>query len=128
MQANNNSKAKYQLDVKAVDAILKRDTELFGQMDPFVQIEIGEKVQRTTAHKKGGKKPNFNGEILRFQIKDEVQMKVTVFDEEAFKSKHDLVGEATIDLAKILAGEVEQMTIELKYGKNMNKKAGDVNL
>ena len=52
-------------------------------------------------------------------------MKVTVFDEEAFKAKHDLVGEAIIDLAKILAGETEEQIIEIKY---KNKKAGDVTL
>ena len=52
-------------------------------------------------------------------------MKVTVFDEEAYKAKHDLVGEVTVDLAKILAGEVQEQTIEIKH---KNKKAGDVNL
>ena len=52
-------------------------------------------------------------------------MKVTVFDEEAFKAKHDLVGEVIIDLAKILAGETEEQIIEIKY---KNKKAGDVTL
>lgn len=52
-------------------------------------------------------------------------MKVTVFDEEAYKAKHDLVGEVTVDLAKILAGEVQEQTIEIKF---KNKKAGDVNL
>ena len=52
-------------------------------------------------------------------------MKVTVFDEEAFKAKHDLVGEVTIDMAKILAGETEEQIIEIKY---KNKKAGDVTL
>ena len=52
-------------------------------------------------------------------------MKVTVFDEEAYKSKHDLVGEVTVDLAKILSGEVQEQTIEIKF---KNKKAGEVNL
>ena len=37
--------------------------------------------------------PNWNGEILEFEINNEAEMKLTVFDEESIK-KHDTVGDA----------------------------------
>ena len=33
------------LDIKIIDAKLTRDTEFFGKMSPFVQIEIGGDVK-----------------------------------------------------------------------------------
>ena len=62
---------------------------------------------------------------MRLQVTTEKSMKVTVFDEEKFKSKHDLVGDGTIDLDGIKAGLVKKQTIEILY---KGKHAGLVNL
>jgi len=60
-----------ELDIKVLDAKLTRDTEMFGKMSPFVQIEIGGQMRKTATARKAGKTPNFNGEILRFKITSE---------------------------------------------------------
>ena len=43
MQANARAMAMMpvQLDVKVIEAKLTRDTEFFGKMSPFVQLELG---------------------------------------------------------------------------------------
>ena len=66
---------------------------MIGKMSPFVQIEIGGQVKRSSTHRRGGKTPSWDGEILRFSITSEPQMKIIVYDEEKMKAKHDLVGD-----------------------------------
>ena len=46
-----------ELYIRVKQARLTRDTEFFGKMDPFVEIEIGELKQRTATHKNAGKHP-----------------------------------------------------------------------
>ena len=94
------------LAIKINTGVLKRNTEMFGKMSPFVQVVIGSQTKRTTAHNKGGKMPNFKGEVLEFEISTEQEMKLTVFDEETIK-KHDLVGEAVFFLAQVTRGEIK---------------------
>ena len=62
---------------------------------------------------------------MRLSVTTEKSMKVTVFDHEALKAKHDLVGEGTIDVDGIKAGLVRKQTIEILY---KGKHAGLVNL
>ena len=111
-----------QLAIKVNTGVLKRDTELFGKMDPFVEIKIGNQTKRTTAHTNGGKYPRWNGEVLEFTITNEQEMKLTVFDEETVK-KHDRVGEAIFFLHGVTKGEIKQKPIEILY---KNKLAGTV--
>ena len=94
------------LGIKINTGLLTRNTEFFGKMDPFVQIEIGSQKKRTTTHKNGGKNPNWRGEVLEFDITNEQEMKLTVFDEESMKS-HDLVGTAVFFLLGVTKGEVK---------------------
>ena len=50
-------------------------------------------MKRSSTHSRGGKTPSWGGEILRFTITSEPQMKIIVYDEEKMKAKHDLVGD-----------------------------------
>ena len=94
------------LAVSINTAILKRSTEMFGKMDPFCQIVIGSQLKRTTTHKKGGKNPNWRGEILEFDITNEQEMKITIYDEEKIKA-HDVIGEAVFFLQEVTKGEIK---------------------
>lgn len=53
---NNNLKAAV-LDVRIDKAILLRDTEMIGKMDPFVEIVLGTNKKRTTVKDEAGKTP-----------------------------------------------------------------------
>ena len=106
------------LAVKINTGILKRNTEFFGKMDPFVQITIGSQTKRTTTHRNGGKNPKWNGEILEFDITNEQEMKLSVLDEETIKA-HDLVGEAVYFIQAVTKGEIKQKAIELLFKGKM---------
>ena len=46
--------------IKIGKAILKRDTEVFGSMSPYVVVNCGMNHEfRTEVHHSGGKKPDF---------------------------------------------------------------------
>ena len=62
---------------------------------------------------------------MRLSVTTEKSLKITVYDEEKFKAKHDLVGAAFIDLDGIKAGLVKKQTIEIAH---KGKSAGLVNL
>jgi Ca2+-dependent lipid-binding protein len=49
------------LVIKLRKAKLKRDTELFGSMDPYCEIKIGNKFSwKSTVINDGGTRPNFH--------------------------------------------------------------------
>jgi hypothetical protein len=46
--------------IKAIDAKLLIDTEVFGKMDPFLQVDFLGKSYKTHVHEDGGKLPVWN--------------------------------------------------------------------
>ena len=60
--------------------------------------------------------------MLEFDITNEQEMKLTVFDEESIK-KHDTVGEAVFFIQGVTKGQVKQKPIEILY---RGKMAGTV--
>ena len=99
-------------------AVLTRSTEMFGKMNPFCQVVIGTQLKRTTTHKKGGKNPNFRGEVLEFDVTNEMELKISIYDEEKIKA-HDLVGEAVFNILEVTKGELKQKPIELNFKGKM---------
>ena len=65
MQQQNNLAGD--LDIKVIDAKLTRDTEFFGKMSPFVQVEIGGEIRKTSDKRNAGKQPIWD-EVLHFRI------------------------------------------------------------
>ena len=92
--------------VKCNTGVLKRDTVIFGKMSPFCQIVIGTQIKVTTTHEKGGKTPNWNGEVLEFDISDEQEMKLTIFSESSIGA-NDFVGEAIFFIQGVTRGEIK---------------------
>ncbi len=76
--------------IKVLVANLSRDTEVFGNMDPFVTIEYQGMEFKTKTIGNGGKRPQWNEtfEIDVFSLSDDI--KISIIDENLFKN--DLVG------------------------------------
>ena len=108
------------LHVRVRSAKLTRDTEIFGQMDPYCLLTIGGQKEKTKVHKKGGKKPRWDQEFS-FVCKGEEEMLVDCFDEDTFK-KDDLVGTGLIQLNAVLNGSYNGKVI-IYYKK---KSAGEL--
>ena len=88
------------LHMKIADANLTRDTDVVGQMDPFVELKIGGKlVHKTAVIDEGGKTPVWNEEFV-YEVKD-ISPEVTfiVYDEDTFSN--DFVGMGTCELADL---------------------------
>jgi Ca2+-dependent lipid-binding protein len=45
------------LRLKVIRARLSHDTETFGKMDPYFQVQLDKKKIKTKTHDKGGKEP-----------------------------------------------------------------------
>lgn len=86
-------------------AILRRDTELFGSMDPYVQIKIGGNHQFTSiVDEGGGKKPDFKNETWTVKLTehDDELIKFYLFDQEKYKPEDDLICIGRYHLSEIL--------------------------
>ena len=85
------------LIIKPISAILTKDMDLFGKMDPYVVCIVGQEKKRTKTHQGGGKKPNWT-DTLTFSSQSQL-MKVQVYDDDF--GKDDFVGEGTVNLAPL---------------------------
>ena len=55
------------LIIEVIEGKLERDTDAFGKMDCYVQIQYRDYTQRTTTHTDGGQLPVWN-QKLEFQL------------------------------------------------------------
>ncbi len=79
------------LKVTVVDGKLIRDTETFGKMDPFVEIEHKGIKYKTSTHEDGGKTPKWNYNIeIPFEREDD-KIQVSCYDEDLVSNT--LIGE-----------------------------------
>ena len=76
-----------------------KDTETFGNMDPYVKVILGTREVRTKEKTDAGTNPKFNEELtLEYQNEDEVDLQV--WDGEAVGSD-EYVGEARVNLQAV---------------------------
>jgi hypothetical protein len=88
--------------IRPVAARLSHRTDfILFKMDPFVEIAIGPNRYKTTVHKNGGKRPQWNETFTHEMYGNEGDMSVIVWDQD--RRKVDLVGETKINLAQVLA-------------------------
>ena len=110
-----------ELALKCHRAELTHDTEFLGKMSPYLEVTCGEQKLQTACRRKAGKKPDWNSEILLFQLVGAREMTLKVLDYEP-TGNHDLVGEAVINCADLPNGTLDdQITIDFK-----GKSAGTV--
>lgn len=90
------------LMIRPVAAQLTHRTDfILFKMDPFVEIAIGANRYKTTVHKNGGKRPQWNETFTHELYGNEGDMSVIVWDQD--RKKVDLVGETKINLGQVLA-------------------------
>lgn len=134
----------YRLVVKPRSANLKRSTDMFTKMDPYVKVRIGGEEQTSSTHCDGGKKPTWN-DSMTFRVdpnRDHIAH-VRIMDKDTF-TKDDLVGETNVPLRDVFNMKrvnksydvtykgrgIGQINIELEViqnGGNMGGGMGQVN-
>ena len=73
------------LNLKICSAILTRDTELIGKMDPFVKIIYNNKERKTNVKNEAGTTPIWN-QSWKFHVNSEEMIKFDVADEDTFSN------------------------------------------
>ena len=106
------------------EAKLYRDTEQFGQMDPFVQLTTSEGAKhRTRVLQDAGKSPKWN-QLLEIPTRITEQVKVTVYDEDIMMD--DFVGECMLSVKEVCAmGDSKPRWFDLNYE---GKKSAEIML
>jgi hypothetical protein len=67
------------LHIRLCRAILHRDTELFGSMDPYAKITHGGAEQRSRTAKEAGKRPTWNQDF-QFRLVKGSNVRIEIFD------------------------------------------------
>ena len=112
------------LKMLVVEGKLYRDTETFGQMDPFMVIEYNNTKYKTPVHQDGGKTPVWNHELLIPLRSMEDSIKMTCFDEDVIMDS--CVGLQTYTVSTIANEESPTDNWFPLYYKG--KKAADIHL
>ena len=87
------------LIVKPQSAKITISTELFGKMDPYVKIKIGNNTYQSAVAQGQHKTPTWT-DTFSFKINGESAMELTVLEKDTL-SKDDLIGEATVQLGEM---------------------------
>ena len=87
---------KSQVMIKPVCAKLTYDSEIFGSMDLYCKLKVGEKTEKTSVSQDTGKNPSWEDKIV-FEVSNESdQVHFTLFDKDTFSD--DYICEAWIPL------------------------------
>ena len=88
------------LKVKICSANLTRDTEMIGQMDPFLEFSInGSLIHKTAVKDEAGKTPVWNEEF-DYKVKDlSASVYYKVLEEDTFSN--DVIGDGTMSIGDL---------------------------
>lgn len=111
------------LSIHPISAKLIRDTVTFGSMNPYCKIFIGGQNKKTRIADGGGKLPKW-ADWLDFVKGNEDVITIEVWSY-SLAFSDDLVGTATIPLARLLSTPVFEDNIEIIH---KGKKAGEIRI
>lgn len=114
------------LIVKPLRAELTRDVDTFSKMDPYVQLKLGDKTQRTKSNEGGGKQPSWK-DVFEFDKKNEDFLTFDIYDDDP--GSDDLVGSGKISLDVICTLKPKRFAdpVKLEYkGKDVGKVYFDI--
>ena len=112
--------------VKCRSAKLIRDTEVFGKMDPYCKISIGEQIQKTKIQDNVGKNPVWE-ETFKFKATLGDVVNYAVWDDEGSLKKDVLIGNNSFCISELYVNKKYETDFELFYEKSKKQeKAGEV--
>ena len=106
--------------IQPLSANLERDLATFGDMDPFVYFEQGDKNRKTKTHEDGGTHPKWN-DMVEFYI-DSYDDELTVAVYDAGMTSDEVIGTCKIKFEKLAweGGINEEFDLE-HDGENAGK-------
>lgn len=83
------------------EGVLFRNTELFGKMDPYIEIIYNGETYKTKPAAEAGTNPKWNAHMLiPIQAFDEAHIKFKCFDEDLISN--DFIGEASFKATSLI--------------------------
>lgn len=101
------------LQITEIKAEFTKNTDTFGQMDPFVEVKVGGCYERTETADEAGKNATFTRQ-LTLKFVDEDVVKFDCYDEDL--KNNDLIGSGEIKISDITE-EVGKTAVEVKDEK-----------
>jgi Ca2+-dependent lipid-binding protein len=111
------------LTLRVKEGKLSRDTEVFGQMSPYVTISFKGKKFKTKVHDNGGKKPAWTDEFVLEVTDHTEEMVLRVWDQDMTTS--DAVGFTKIKMSSMMINCGVEDWFTIMYD---NKPAGEIML
>lgn len=90
------------LIVRPKSATLTHDTEVFGKMDPFINVMIGNQKHTSAVAKDAGKTPSWCDQF-NFKIMNDTMLTFTIYDYDTMSS-NDFIAEGSCALANAFQG------------------------
>lgn len=110
------------LTIKLVEAELTRDTEVLGQMDPYVVFTFNNVKSTSKILDSAGLNPVWN-EQFEFKLLSTDEIQMDVFDKDTFSS--DLIGSAKLKVSVLGNKGSTNMWVDIHYKKEV---AGKIHL
>ena len=111
------------LNVTCVEAKLTRDTEVMGNMSPYVTFTHNKKKLKTKVHNYGGKFPKWN-QNFQFEVENHSEeIFVRVWDQDLMTS--DAVGFIKVKVSSLMINNGVDEWFTLYY---QNASAGEIHL
>lgn len=107
-----------------IDADISHDTEMVGDMSPYIKVKVNNVEKwRSKTIKKGGKLPNFKEESVNVNLRslDDI-VNVEVWDEDM--RNDDFIGSAIINSSNLVSRNGEILEYDLLYQKKSNLTSG----
>jgi len=98
---------KSRLVLRPVAAKLKKSTDVFTKMDPYLVITLGSQKEKTRTCKRGGKKPSWTDSFAFNLTGYEAMIDITCFDHDTFTSD-DYIAECHVNLEELFHEKVGQ--------------------
>ena len=88
-----------QLTVWPQAATFAKETDTFSKTDPYVEVKVGQQVQRTRVIEEGGRNPRWNDQ-LNFTATLQDNIRFRIFDKDVAKTD-DFIGEVNVPVSKV---------------------------
>jgi len=99
------------LTLKIVEGKLTRNTELFGNMDPFIQIEYRDQKFRTKVNDGGGLNPTWNETFIIPIVSVEELLIIVCKDKDLLID--DFIGKIEVEVQELCAKEIKRKWVSL---------------
>lgn len=86
-------------EITVDSAVLIRDTEVVGKMDPYTELSLEGETKKTTVKQNAGKEPRWEEKFLFILKRPDSKLHCVVKDQDVTTS--DLVGKAEIGLREL---------------------------